>query len=72
MPVLFLEPSVSIGKFLGLVIPRGQRVAYAFRVTWFKRLFEAFPGRASRILHGNAFNEKAREDAVQGLGITVS
>ena len=72
MPVLFLEPSVSIGKFLGLVIPRGQRAAYVFRVTWFKRVFEASPGRSSRILHRNAFNEKARKDAVQGLGITVS
>ena len=72
MPVLFLEPSVSIGKFLGLVIPRGQRAAYAFRVTWFKRVFEASLGRSSRILHRNAFNEKAREDAGQGLGITVS
>ena len=39
--------------------------AEAFRVTWSEKVFEASPGRSSRIRHRNALTER---DAVQGLG----
>ena len=39
-----------------------------FRVTWSEKVFEASPGRSSRIRHRNALTERAWKDAVKGLG----
>ena len=41
--------------------------AEAFRVTWSEKVFEASPGRSSRIRHRNALTEGTWKDAVQGL-----
>ena len=38
--------------------------ADAFRVTWSEKVFEASPGRSSRIRHRNALTDRAWKDAV--------
>ena len=41
-------------------------------MTWSGKVFEASPGRSSRIRHRNALTERTWKDAVQGLGKCLS
>ena len=57
------ERLFAVALSIGLIIPPPN----AFRVTWSERVFFF-----SQIRHGNALNEIAWEDAVQGVGMAMS